>query len=201
MKSIHSTLSLDRPGAELPPDNKTRKSLLKQLKNIKYDIKDELDEFTKAKNSWEFDRSDKKWNINNDFFGSNPLSLVQRNQSDKTSFEFLRKRKENYLFCIKSDGTRYLWVVTQSGGQFFFSRSSEIFVADVQLPAFFYKKKNCEMILMRSEVNEERLKDGAIRKVRMEVDGKCVKVPGVVGRFESFKTKKMPLNVRFLFLN
>ena len=191
MQSIRNQLSLDYPSAELPSDSNTKKKLLNQLRTIKKQISNELEDLPRKRQDWTFQKHDMSWNPTHDFFGSNPLSLVRRELKDKTSFSYLEKQKEDYLFCIKSDGTRYLWIVMKSGAQFFFSRSSQMFVSNVEMPPYFFKSKNCDMMLVRSIMEEEEVAQARLKKVKMEVEGGMVHVPGKVGSLDSLKIRKI----------
>ena len=66
-----------------------------------------------------------------------------------------------------------------------------MFVSNVEMPPYFFKSKNCDMMLVRSIMEEEEVAQARLKKVKMEVEGGMVHVPGKVGSLDSLKIRKI----------
>jgi hypothetical protein len=152
-KSLISKLCLDHPGLQVTPDKPDFKDLNKIVKNLFSNIRDRLDGLIQSR-IYPFDRSDIKISRFENFPGANAISITNRPIKDKTSMQHLKKNKSDYLFCVKSDGTRYLWVVLEDGRQYFVARNMEIFRSRVELPPFFFRKRNQELLIYQRKVDE-----------------------------------------------
>ena len=188
--AICREISLDYPGPSIPISSNMYRFLNKNLIRTFKEIKDFLGELIRNKD-FEFDRRDLKISRNETFLGSNAISITNRDAKDKSSLAFMSKRKEDYLFCVKSDGTRYLWVILENGQQFFVSRKMDFFQSNVELPPFFFSKTR-ETLFMRKKVNNLQFKKEFMQaKHRVGLSGKFQQSGHVLGRFDHLRRRKV----------
>ena len=69
-----------------------------------------------------------------------------------------------------------------------------MFVSNVEMPPYFFKSQNCDMMLVRSIMEEEEMARARLKKVKMEVGGGMVNVPGKVGSLDSLKIRKIQIS-------
>lgn len=157
-QSLLSRISLDHPGIQVGPDKAEHKAIKHLIQKLFSGIKIRLDKLIPYQ-KFPFDKSDIKINYKETFPGANAISITNRSAKDKTSLSYLEKHRKDYLFCVKSDGTRYLWVVLEDGRQFFVARNNEIFRAKVELSPFFFRKRKQELLVYQRAIREIPLAD------------------------------------------
>lgn len=188
-ESLLNKICLDHPGMLISEHDPRYKKLNKELRRVTSQIKREASEAT-SKKHFPIDHTDLKFKFEK-FPGANAISITNRPERDKTSLAHMIKHKQDYLFCVKSDGTRYLWLVCKDGQQYFAARNMQIFQAKVELPPFFFKKPAQELLIYQSKIDRLNLDPRfTTPKVKIARNGQFESENHTLGRFEGLFRKK-----------
>ena len=186
-KSLISKLSLDHPGLLLERSSSEQHYIYKYCRQLLRRIQNNLEDL---RSQYPIDEKEIRAKIHSGFPGANAISIKNGSLKDKTSLAHMIKNKEDYLFCVKSDGTRYLWVICEDGKQYFVARNMQIFKSKVELPPFFFQKRRQELLIFQKRVQDLPMdKRFTTPKVKISKKGEYETVNHRIGRLDGLFQK------------